>query len=66
MSNPNRSPRQILAAALHRREYSGCTGQVSRHGAGVTSIQIFSADHARFASKPLNAQGVRIVEDFDL
>lgn len=65
-----RTPKQVLSAMLRRKEYAGCNGQVSAHGAGRRSIQIFApatAENARrwpFAKE--NQQGKLLVSDFDL
>lgn len=63
----NRTPNQILAALLRRNAYAGCRGQISSHGAGRKSIQIFAdAADPRFRDRPMNEQGSRLVLDFDL
>ncbi len=65
----NQSPKQKLAAMLRRKEYAGCRGQVSSHGMGRVSVQIFApASDARFANKPLAASSTtsRLVIDVNL
>ena len=39
-----RTRKQVLADYLRRKTYKGCHGQISSHGCGQFSIQIF-ADH---------------------
>lgn len=57
-----RTPKQILASTLRRKEFEGCRGQACDHGAGRLSIVILaSADDPRFLDRPLNAQGTRVV-----
>ena len=63
------SPKQKLASMLRRKEYAGCRGQVSSHGMGRVSVQIFApADDARFAKKPMAASSTtsRLVADVNL
>jgi len=66
----NRTPKQILASMLRRREYAGCTGQTSSHGAGQHSIQIFAPateeNVKRFPTARKNPQGTLVVADFPL
>ena len=65
-----RTPNQVLASTLRRREYSGCTGQTSSHGAGKHSIQIFAPatekNTKRFPAALKNQQGTLVVADFEL
>lgn len=65
-----RTPKQTLADHLRRKEYRGCTGQVSDHGMGRTSIQIFtdntSVNRKTFEYARINNTGSLIVADFDL
>lgn len=35
------TPKQKLSSMLKRKEFAGCRGQVSHHGMGKVSIQIF-------------------------
>ncbi len=68
-SSKIQSPKQKLAAMLRRTEYKGCTGQVSHHGAGRVSVQIFApAADSRFANRPMAASSTtsRLVADINL
>ncbi len=65
----NQSPKQKLAAMLRRKEYAGCRGQVSHHGMGRVSVQIFApVSDARFADKPMAASSTtsRLALDVNL
>lgn len=66
----NRTPRQMLASLLRRKEFAGCDGQVSAHGAGRISIQIFAPatedNMKRWPYAQANAQATLVVRDFDL
>ncbi len=59
--------KQILANYLRRKEYQGCHGQISSHGAGEYSIQIFAANtpenRSKFSNAELNPQGTLCVLD---
>ena len=66
----SRTPKQIMASTLRRREYAGCHGQTSYHGCGRYSIQIYCRptpeNRKRFPYATPNAEGSFIVADFDL
>jgi hypothetical protein len=69
MNTKTQTPKQKLAAMLRRNEYKGCTGQVSYHGAGRVSVQIFAdATDTRFADKPFapSSRVSRLVADINL
>ena len=64
------TPKQILSNLLRRNQYRGLYGQISYHGVGEYSIQIFAentlGNSAKFIDAMLNAQGSLCVLDISL
>jgi len=64
------TPKQILSNYLRRNQYRGLYGQISYHGVGEYSIQIFAENtpenSAKFTGAILNAQRSLCVLDISL
>ncbi len=66
-ANPRLKAERELADLLGQARYAGLTGQISSHGCERFSVQIFApVDDPRFLGGEVNAQGYKVVLDYDV